>query len=322
MKKSLIGFLMLTAVLLTGCQRTTEELLSYEDTLSKQTSTMDQRITQSDFIAKDIAVVTDQENVGGDETITAGAALFINQTDKEIIYADHVFDQLYPASLTKLMTALVVLRYGELNDLVTIGQNATDISKIGAKVCGYKEGDTVTLEALLYSLIVYSGNDAAIAIAEHVGSNEENFVNLMNKEALKIGAVHSNFVNSHGLQKEDQLVTAYDIYLIMKELLTYDTFKTILGTNSYTAIYHDKEGVEKQKTFSSTNPYKEDNETTAGELTILGGLAGSTNKAGHCLILYSKDQDNKEYISILLKTNDSDSLYTQMNSLLLSTSTK
>jgi D-alanyl-D-alanine carboxypeptidase len=242
--------------------------------------------------------------------------LLVNTTDKEVLYADHVYDRRYPASLTKLLTALVVLRYGEMTDYVTISYNASHISEPGAKVCGYKEGDIISLEALLNSLLIYSGNDAAIAVADHVGGSEEAFVKKMNEEAVKIGAVHSNFVNSNGLHDDSQYTTAYDMYLIFHELMTYDTFRSIISTDSYTAVYTDKDGNEKQKTLNATNLYLSGEEEAPEGIVVVGGKTGTTKKAGNCLILLSKDDTSKEYVSIILKASDSNQLYSQMSHLL------
>ena len=117
------------------------------------------------------------------------------------------------------MTALVVLKKGELTDSVTVSYNASHIPVAGAKVCGFEEGDVITMDALLHCLLIYSGNDAGIAIAEHMSGSEENFVRIMNSEAKRIGASHTNFVNSHGLHDDNHYTTAYDMYLIFNELI-------------------------------------------------------------------------------------------------------
>jgi len=315
MKKSLLFIIILVMAFFVGCQKASNKFLAYEDTAVSSESN-DNQITQGDFFAKNIAVVSDTDNHGGDEQLTSGATLLINVTDNKIIYSDHIFDKMYPASLTKLLTALVVLKDGELTDSVTVSENATNIADIGAKVCGYHEGDVLTLEALLNSLIIFSGNDAAIAIAEHLGGSEEAFADMMNKEASKIGAIDSNFVNAHGLHDDNQYTTAYDIYIVINNLLSYDTFRTIVSTSSYTASYSDGDGNDKQKTLVSTNKYLKGEEEVPEGIEVIGGLSGSTNKAGNCLVLLSKDSNGREYISLIMNAVDSDTLYSQMNHLL------
>lgn len=109
------------------------------------------------------------------------------------------------------MTALVTLKYGNLDDLVTVTGTAADI-EYGSSVCGIKEGDTLSLRQLLYGMMIASGNDAAMMIAEHVGGSVDNFVQMMNEEAAALGAVNTHFMNPHGLTNEEHYTSVYDIY--------------------------------------------------------------------------------------------------------------
>ncbi|MDF2906638.1 MAG: hypothetical protein K0R34_1959 [Herbinix sp.] len=293
-----------------------KDLLSFEEMTTGTEYTMDNRLTQASFFSKDLVIITEKDNHGADEKLSAGSSLLVNVTDQQILYANNVYDRLYPASLTKLMTALVVLQYGELTDSVTVSYNASHITEGGAKLCGFKEGDIISMEALLKSLLIYSGNDAAIAIADHAAGTEENFVSLMNEEAEKIGAVHSHFMNSNGLHDDNQYTTAYDIYLIFNELMKFETFRSIIGTASYTAVYQDKDGNPIEKNFQATNSYVSSETPPPEGVQILGGKTGTTNKAGNCLVLLSKDAEEKEYISVIMKAPDRNTLYSQMSYLL------
>lgn len=276
---------------------------------------LDNQLTEADFFAQNLAIIDEQENFEENINLSSEASLLINITDNEVIYADNVYEKLYPASLTKLMTALVVLRYGELTDPVTISYNASHITESGAKLCGFKEGDVISLEALLNALLIYSGNDAGIAIAEHIGGSEEGFAKMMNEEAKKIGAIHSNFVNAHGLHDQNHYTTAYDLYLIFNQLIPYDTFLSIINTPSYTATYTNKNGKEIQKTFTTTNRYLNGKTDLIEGLDIIGGKTGTTFKAGNCLILLSKDK-KAQYISLILKASDGNRLYSEMSQML------
>jgi serine-type D-Ala-D-Ala carboxypeptidase (penicillin-binding protein 5/6) len=316
MRKRIISILLITIVAFEGCKSSSEKFLAFEESTEIAGYSLDNNLTEGTFFAEDIAVVTASENVGGDEELISGASLLVNATEDEVIYADHVFDKMYPASLTKLLTALVILRYGELTDQVSVSYDATHITEANAKVCGFKEGDILTLEALLNCLLIYSGNDAAIAAADHVGGSEEAFVELMNHEAAQIGAIHSNFVNSHGLHDEDHYTTAYDIYLIFNELLKFDSFRKIINTDSYTVKYTDSDGTEKEKTFNSTNQYLTDDNENDLKVEVVGGKTGTTTKAGNCLVILCKDSADQEYIAVILKAADSDRLYSQMSHLL------
>ena len=318
MKKYFICLLSLAIISFAGCQKTSDTFLTFENNIAAMNPSIDNQVTQGTFFAENIAVVSEKENMGGDEQLTSGAILLINVTNQEVVYADHVFDKMYPAGLTKLLTALVVLQYGELSDTVTVSSNATKIADIGAKVCGYKEGDILSLESLLYSLLISSGNDAAIAIAEHVGGSEEGFVAMMNQEARRVGAVHSNFINSHGLHNDNQYTTAYDIYLICNELLKTDMFKTLINTTSYTIEYKDQSGNLQEMTLESTNSKwrDRDNEELSSKTSIVGGLSGTTKKSGYCQVLLSENDKNEEFISIILNASDTQKLDSEILHLL------
>ncbi|MBE5967984.1 MAG: D-alanyl-D-alanine carboxypeptidase [Lachnospiraceae bacterium] len=316
MKRKLIILLTFACFSLTGCQNTSGEMLAYEEMKASAGFVFDNQFTEADFFAENLTIITEEENHGEDAALTSKASLLINSTDNEVIYADHVYDRIYPASLTKLMTALLALQNGELTDTVTISYNASHIAERGAKLCGFKEGDTISLEALLHALLLYSGNDAGIAVAEHIGKSEEDFAKMMNEEATKIGAVHSNFVNAHGLHDDNHYTTAYDLYLIFHQLIQYDTFLSIINTPSYKAVYKDKEGNEKHKTFQTTNQFLNGKAETIPGIEIIGGKTGTTYKAGNCLILLCRDSNQKEYISLLLKSSNADQLYSQMSHML------
>ncbi|MGF7144076.1 D-alanyl-D-alanine carboxypeptidase [Anaerotaenia torta] len=305
-----------TCILLTllgGCRTSFEDYLAFEDTAASADYTIDNRLTQAGFFAENLAIAVEGE---ADEELTSGASLLVNMADNQVLYADHVYDRLYPASLTKLMTALVVLQYGELTDTVTVSHAASHISQGGIKLCGFQEGDILTLDALLKCLLVYSGNDAAIAIADHISGSEEAFVARMNEEAKKIGAVHTNYVNSNGLHEDEQYTTAYDVYLIFNELLKYDTFRSVIVMDSYTANYQDRSGNQKEKTFKSTNSYLRGDAEVPDGIQIIGGKTGTTKKAGNCLVLLSKNAAEEELISVILKSPDSSALYSQMSYML------
>lgn len=322
MRKKLITCLCVSLLILSfvGCSKT-KELFTFDPGVASAGTVADTGLTQADYFSEELVTVTQEENTGdAEELSSSGSSLLIDITDQKLLYAEHIYDRLYPASLTKLMTALVVLQYGELADQVSVSYNASHIAEVGAKLCGFEEGDIISMEALLKSLLVYSGNDAAIAIADHISGNEEAFVQKMNEEALRIGAVHTNFINSNGLHDDNQYTTAYDMYLIFHELLGYDTFRSIISTDSYTAVYQNRKHNPKEKTFTATNQYLNGKAEIPKGMTILGGKTGTTNKAGSCLILLSEDASGIEYISVILNAPNSEELYSQMTFLLSSSS--
>ena len=138
----------------------------------------------------------------------------------------------------------------------------------------------------------------------------------MNKTAKRLGAVHSNFVNTHGLHHEDHYTTAYDLYLIFNELLKYDVFIDIIKQSSYTASYTKADGTLYSHQYMNTNRYTRGLSRAPDNINVIGGKTGTTQEAGNCLILYSEDIEGKGYISIILKSRGSFNLYNQMTYLL------
>ena len=149
--------------------------------------------------ASGLCVVND--NVVDDENVDmsqAEAALLLSLNDRQVIYSKNAHEVLYPASLTKVMTALVALRYGRLDQMLT-ATSAVNITEAGATLCGLKAGDTMTMDQALRILLVYSANDVANLIAEGVAGSVDRFVEMMNEEARRLGATNTNFANPHGL---------------------------------------------------------------------------------------------------------------------------
>ncbi len=237
-------------------------------------------------------------------------------TDNKVLDESGVFDKVYPASTTKLLTALVALKHCNLSEKVTFSYNASHIGVTGAMLCGFEEGDTIALGDLLAAFLTSSGNDAGIAIAEHVSGSEEAFAALMNEEAKKLGAVDTHFVNSHGLHNREHYTTAYDIYLIMDELIHYNTFLNIISAPNCEVTYTDANGNEKTKTFESTNLYFVGSFKAPDEIEIVGGKTGSTYAAGCCLILYFKDNNGNSYIAEVFHASTYEELYSKMTELM------
>ena len=151
----------------------------------------------------------DVDDISSESVILAGG-------EGSLLASKDATKQMYPASTTKVMTALLALKYGNLSDEVTVTDDSV-ITEAGASLAGIKPGDKLTLDQLLYGLMLPSGNDAANAIAVHIGGSVDNFVKMMNDEAKRIGAVDTNFVNPSGLSDSNHYTTAYDLYLIFND---------------------------------------------------------------------------------------------------------
>lgn len=271
---------------------------------------------EQSYLSGDICVIPKKNNSPTDSAITAESALLVNDTSKKMLFAKKIYKKRFPASITKIATALVALQRADLEDIVTVSYDASHITEYGAKLCGFQEGDQIKMKDLLYSLLVYSGNDAGIAIAEHIGGSQEAFAEMMNEELLRLGATGTHFINAHGLHDDSHYTTAYDLYLIFHELLKYDLFHEIINQAEYTAEWQDAQGQARKMTFRSTDRYLLGYEHVPEGLTVVGGKTGTTIAAGNCLILYTQDKKKRDYISVILKADSSTALYSQMNRLL------
>lgn len=157
----------------------------------------------------------------------ARAAVVMEASSRRVLYAKNPHMKLPMASTTKIMTAILAIEMGNLEDVVTVSPKAVGVE--GSSIYLAK-GERLTLEQLLYGLMLRSGNDAAVAIAEHIGGSVENFVRLMNRKAVQIGARNTNFVNPHGLHDDMHYTTAYDLALISAYAMQNPVFRTIVST--------------------------------------------------------------------------------------------
>lgn len=318
-RKTIAFAVTISTIILGGCGKTQYDMpytVNSEVSSFRITDIEEESRTATPFAAGLCVVSENIEKEGLDMSKASGAALF-DVNKKETLYAKNVHEKLYPASLTKVMTALVALKNcgGNMDMLLTASSNVTNLES-GAQVCGLKEGDQMTLTQALYVLLINSANDAAVMIAEGIAGSMEEFSAMMNEEALSLGATNTNFVNSHGLSDDNHYTTAYDMYLIMNEAIKYDTFNEIIRTPSYTTVYSDKNGNSKELTVNNTNYYFQGLAEAPSGITVLGGKTGTTNAAGHCLVLVSKDTANNPYISVILRADSRDDLYVQMTELL------
>jgi D-alanyl-D-alanine carboxypeptidase (penicillin-binding protein 5/6) len=275
-------------------------------------STYNKNIYQSTLFADEICVTNEEvefkEFYRHDKF--HGALLF-DVEDNEVLYSESAHEQLYPASTTKIMTAYLAMKYGDMNDTVTISKHAVNIPS-DSSTAHLKEGDRITLLNLLYGLMLPSGNDSALAIAEHISGSEEAFVELMNEEAALLGATNSHFVNPHGYQDKEHYTTAYDLYLIFKECLKEELFIDIISSTSKTATITEKSGVQRTVTWGQTNQFVTGARKTPKGITIIGGKTGNTFDAGSCLVMYGKNSSDTPYISIIMGASSKRNLYDNM----------
>ncbi|MBU9728229.1 D-alanyl-D-alanine carboxypeptidase family protein [Diplocloster modestus] len=264
--------------------------------------------------AANLCVTAGDVDADIDMSQSESAGLF-NINGQDVRYAKNVHEVLYPASITKIMTALIALEQGNLDDVVTVSENAVTL-EAGAQKSGIKAGDQIVLRDLLYGMIMWSGNDAAKAVAEHIAGSEEEFANRMNQRARELGAVDTHFVNASGLHDDNHYSTVYDLYLIFQKVTQNETFLDMMQTKEYTATVTSADGSAREINWKNTNHYLTGDTTAPENVVVIGGKTGTTEKAQSCLTVLAQDASGNPYISTILKAKDRDALYAQMNNLL------
>lgn len=218
-------------------------------------------------------------------TINARAAVVYDRETKEIIWGKNEKEKRPMASTTKIMTAIVVLENSNLSDVVTISKKA---ARTGGSRLKISAGDKITVNDLLYGLMLRSGNDAAVALAEHIGGNLEGFATIMNKKAKELGLKNTCFVTPHGLDNENHYTTAYELALLTDYALNNKAFAKIVNTKSTTISINGE-----SRNIYNTNEL-------LGNLTGVNGVkTGFTNGAGRCLVT-SCTRNNNQIITVVL----------------------
>ncbi len=263
------------------------------------------------------ALCVSADDVGNDNITLQGnehAALF-SLDDRSVVFSKGMYDKIYPASITKIMTAILALKYGNMDDVVTINWQDVDLES-GSQVVGFQIGDRVKMSELLRGLLIHSGNDAAQAVARNIGGTQEKFVEMMNEELEELGCTGSHFMNPTGLHDENHYTTVYDIYLMLNAAVQYPEFVNIMHVSVYDLAYEDSDGNEKHVNLDSTDHYLTGEVDPPKDVTVLGGKTGTTSAAGHNLAIESQNAYGQPYISVVVGASTAEALYEDMNSLL------
>lgn len=238
-----------------------------------------------------------------DFDLDAKAGLLIEANTGEVLFEKNAHQENYPASITKVMTALLVLEAVEsgklsLSQSVTASEEAFASLPANASNSGMKVGETLTVEQLLYCLLVPSGNESANVLAQAVSGSIDGFVALMNERAKQLGCENTHYVNPHGLHDPNHYTSAWDIYLVTREAMKHELFMTVCNTKSYEIPATNVN--EKPRTLHSTN-YLISNWRALGYLyrDAQGIKTGSTDEAGHCLVS-SAVRGSRTLISVVL----------------------
>lgn len=238
--------------------------------------------------------------------ITGQSAILIDATTGKILFEKNSHDQHFPASTTKIMTAILALENLKLTDKVEIDAETpfTEGSRIYLL-----EGENVTVEEVMYGMMLESANDAADAFAKQISGSVEKFAKLMNEKATELGAINTNFVNPHGLHDDAHLTTAYDLAMIAKYAMTNETFRHYVSTYQYTM---EATNLQDTRYFHNTNRLLYDNAhkvNVNGEIRgckyegITGIKTGYTGRAGGCLVAGAK-RGSTELIAVTMATTE------------------
>ena len=296
-----------------GCQGMK---VSYEDRFEDYyEETRLEQGEQEKGMAENLAVLSEEDDQAFAMESKDYADLLINDTTNTVITSYHCFDKIYPASITKIMTALLTLENGKLSDEITL-KHDTQVTEDGAVISTLTQGDTVTVEEVLKTMLVKSANDCAVILAEYIGGSTEDFVAMMNARAKELGATHTHFVNPNGLHDDDHYTTAYDLYLIFKEVVQYDTFVDIVSMKDHTMIYQNRYGKEVYEYMQSTNHYLLNEYPVPDGVIMYGGKTGTTSMANSCLILLTENEQGERFFSLVLGAKTKEDLYDSMTRLL------
>ena len=232
--------------------------------------------------------------------VSSKAAILMDIKTGQILFQKNADQKMYPASTTKILTTLVAIKKGNLNDDVLISHKAASTKESSV---GFQEGETVKLGDLLYAMMLSSANDAAMAVAEHIGGSQEGFAQLMNSEAQSIGAKNSHFVTPHGLHDPQHYTTAKDLAMITREAMKNSLFRKYASTYSYhisRTLPRSVKGIP-QEDFVNFNKliWPKSIYSYPG---ANGVKTGFTDEAGSCLVS-SAQRDGPEFLTVVMKTD-------------------
>ena len=217
----------------------------------------------------------------------------------KIIYEKNAHEKMYPASTTKLMTAILTLENCNLDDTAIVSHNAVFSIPSGYTNANLQVDEELTINDLLHVLLIPSANDAAVVLAEHIAGSVESFATMMNTRAVELGCTGTHFVNPNGIHNEDHYSTAYDLALIARHAMSFDTIREIVKITKYTLPASNK--YEKtDRIFTTTNHLILNEKNNKDYYEYATGLkTGYTNAAKYCLVS-SAEKDNMNFISVVL----------------------
>lgn len=248
-------------------------------------------------VSQDYEIYQNRDDIK-DIQIYSDKAILMDNSTMTVLYSKNAYDKVYPASTTKILTAIIALENCNLDDVVTVNQSAVSAIPAGYSSAGLVAGEQVNVKDLLTVFLVHSANDAGYVLAEHISGNIKDFANLMNKKALDIGCKNTNFTNPSGIHDDNHYTTAYDLALIARYCMKNSTFRTIVALPTCTINATNKSAA---RTYSNTNDLL--NSSSRYFLKdCIGIKTGFTSAAKDCLIS-ACNRNGFELISVVLGAN-------------------
>ena len=244
-------------------------------------------------------------------SIQSEAAILIESSTGKVIYSKNGEERKFPASTTKILTAIIAIESCSLDEMATVSEYAVTSIPSGYTNANIQVGETLSVKDLLYALMLASANEAAVILGEHISGSYEEFVNLMNEKAKSIGCTNSHFMNGNGMHDDNHYTTAHDLALIAQYAMKNETFRQIVATTSYT-LPATKLYPYNDRTFKNTNSLiivnNNDVENNYYYPYAIGIKTGFTTPAGNCLVA-AANNNGLEFISVILGSPDKDTRY-------------
>ena len=239
----------------------------------------------------------DNENI----TLSSDAAVLIDASSGRVLYDKNMSEKKYPASTTKILTAILAIENCELSDIATVSYNAVSSVPSGYSTASLQVGEELTIEQLLNVLLIHSANEAGFVLAEHIGGSVSSFSTMMNTKAIEIGCTNTHFTNPSGIFDEEHYSTAYDLALITQYCMKNETFRNIVSKTSCTIPATNKYD---KRTYTNTNELLINNKNNSSNYYeyAIGIKTGYTSGSKHCLISASL-KDGLELICVILGAN-------------------
>ncbi|WP_100010755.1 D-alanyl-D-alanine carboxypeptidase family protein [Lentibacillus sediminis] len=220
--------------------------------------------------------------------VSANNAVLMEQETGRVLFEQAAHEKQLIASITKIMTAIIAIESGKMHELATTSENA--VYTEGSSIY-LEQGEKMTIEDLVYGLMLRSGNDAAVTISEHIGGSLDGFVHLMNQKASWLGMTNTHFENPHGLDADEHYSTAYDMAILMRYAMNNEKFREITGSSSYLSENRSYSWQNKNKLVTQLYDHS------------TGGKTGFTRKSGRTLVS-SAEKDDMKLVAVTLNASD------------------